>query len=80
MPQFLRMSLIDGLTYNPSSNLGGPAAHYKFSKFKKSKLNHGLGVLNNSLISFRKHLISLKKFMKKGIMLLQCYLMRIYFK
>lgn len=45
MPQFLRMSLIDGLTYNPSSNLGGPAAHYKFSKFKKSKINYGLGVL-----------------------------------
>jgi hypothetical protein len=50
MPQFLRMSLIDGLTYSPSSNLGGPAAHYKFSKFKKSKINHGLGVLKYILI------------------------------
>ena len=45
MPQFLRMSLIDGLTYNPANNLGGPSAHYRFSKFKKSKFNHGLGVL-----------------------------------
>lgn len=44
MPQFLRMSLIDGLAYNPSNKLGG-AAHYKFSKFKKNKINHGLGVL-----------------------------------
>jgi hypothetical protein len=46
MAQFLRMSLIDGLTYNPTTNLGGPAAHYKFSKFRKSHVNHGLGVKN----------------------------------
>lgn len=45
MPQFLRMSLVDSLAFNPANKLGGPAAHYKFSKFKKSKFNNGLGVL-----------------------------------
>ena len=47
MPQFLRMSLVDGLAFNPNNNLGGSGAHYKFSKFKKSKINHGLGVKFN---------------------------------
>ncbi len=44
MPQFLRMSLVDGLAFNPNNNLGGAGAHYKFSKFKKLKVNQGLGV------------------------------------
>jgi hypothetical protein len=47
------MALIDGLAFNSSSNTGGPGAHYKFSKFKKSNLNHGLGVLKfNNLEKF----------------------------
>jgi len=50
MPQFLRMSLVDGLAFNPNNNLGGAGAHYKFSKFKKLKLNQGLGVNKNIII------------------------------
>lgn len=89
MPQFLRMSLVDGLAFNPNNNLGGSGAHYKFSKFKKSKINQGLGVIeflfkffNFSLIFLlfcRKISISSKKFKKMEIMLLLNYPVLIYF-
>jgi hypothetical protein len=45
MPQMLRIALSDSLSYNSITNEGGPVNNFRFSRFRRIKINSGLGVI-----------------------------------
>lgn len=44
MPQTMRLALADSLSFNPTTKEGGARGNFKFSKFRKLKINSGLTV------------------------------------